>query len=290
MNLVGKIFVVVIFVLSLVFMALTMAVYTAQRNWREVVMLEQAGPGKELGLKYQKDKLEHDNKELKDLKEKLEKDYAAEKTAKQQSLSKLQTELEIAKKDRKNLEAERAGLEKEKRDAVASMNATQKNATDYRVELEKQRTELLQARRDRDAHFKKVVELTDDLNQAVNDKEQLRKRTAELAKDLAKADEALRYHGLPDKNSDYKSKTPPKVDAVVTSVNGDGLIEISLGSDAGLREGHQLEVYRINGGQSTYVGRVKVVKTDPSKSVCKVDPNFQNSNIMVNDRVASKID
>ena len=39
MNLVGKIFIVVIFVLCLVFMALTMAVYTTQRNWREVVML-----------------------------------------------------------------------------------------------------------------------------------------------------------------------------------------------------------------------------------------------------------
>ena len=98
------------------------------------------------------------------------------------------------------------------------------------------------------------------------------------------------WHGLPDKNSDYKSKTPPQVDAIVTNVSGDGLIEISLGSDAGLREGHQLEVYRTDGGQSTYVGRVKVVRTDPSKSVCKVDPNFQKSNIMVNDRVASKIE
>ena len=41
MNLVGKIFVVVIFVMALVFMALTMAVYAAQRNWRDVVMLDQ---------------------------------------------------------------------------------------------------------------------------------------------------------------------------------------------------------------------------------------------------------
>ena len=32
MNLVGKIFVVLIFVMALVFMALTMAVYTAQRE------------------------------------------------------------------------------------------------------------------------------------------------------------------------------------------------------------------------------------------------------------------
>ncbi len=291
MNLVGKIFIVVIFVLCLVFMALAMSVYTAQKNWREVVMLpkDQLTPGKELGLKWQKEKLEHDNKELQDEKDKLQKEYKAEQAARQQTLSRLQTELEIAQKDRKSLEAGRADLEKDKRDAVAAMNATQKNLTDFRQELDRQRNAKLEAERDRDRHFLEVVRKTDELNQAVNEKELLRRRALELAKDLKKADEALQYNGL-DKNSDYKSKTPPKVDAIVTSVNADGLIEISLGSDAGLREGHQLEVYRTSGGQSTYVGRVKVVRTDPSKSVCKVDPNFQNSNIMVNDRVASKIE
>ena len=144
------------------------------------------------------------------------------------------------------------------------MNATQTNATDYRKQLDKLRTELVQAQKDRDAHFKEVVRLTDELNQAVNEKEQLRKRTAELAKDLAKADEALRYFDI-NKNSDYKTQGPPKVDGIVTSVLEAGLVEISLGSDDGLRKGHQLEVYRIGGGQSTYVGRIEVVKTDPEQ-------------------------
>ena len=71
---------------------------------------------------------------------------------------------------------------------------------------------------------------------------------------------------------------------------GGGLVEISLGSDAGLMKGHKLEVYRTAGGQSTYVGRIEVVKTDPSRAACKIDPKFQNSNVMVGDRVASKID
>jgi hypothetical protein len=290
MNLVGKIFTVVILVLCLVFMALAMAVYTAQRNWREVVMLQKSEltPGKTLGLKWQLEEAKALNENLNNDKAKLEKDIKAEQAARQQALSRLQTELEIARKDRKSLEAGRADLEKDKRDSVAAMNATQKNLTDFRQELDKQRTGLLQAQQDRDKHFNKVVELTDQLNQAVNDKELLRKRTLELAKDLKKADEALQWNGI-NKNANFKNAKPPQVDAVVTSVLGDGLIEISLGSDAGLREGHQLEVYRTGGGQNTYVGRVKVVRTDPSKSVCKVDPNFQNSNIMENDRVASEI-
>ena len=83
---------------------------------------------------------------------------------------------------------------------------------------------------------------------------------------------------------------PPRVDGVVTATPGAGLVEISLGSDQGLRKGHRLEVYRIGGGQSTYVGRVEVVRTAATRSVCKIDPKYQNSNIMVGDRVASRID
>ena len=193
MNLVGKIFIVVILVLCLVFMALAMSVYTAQRNWREVVMLtkDQLTPGKELGLKWRWEEAKHEIENLNDEKAKLQKDYAAEKAARQQSLIRLQTALDIARKDYKSLEAARADLEKDKRDAVAAMNATQKNLTDFRQELDRQRTDLLQAHQDRDRHFLEVVRKTDELNQAVNEKELLRKRTVELAKDLKKADEAL---------------------------------------------------------------------------------------------------
>jgi hypothetical protein len=288
MNLVGKILVVFIFVMALVFMALTMAVYTAQKNWRDVVMLPEATGNKEQGLKFQLEIVKHQNEELKTVKENLEKEYATEKAAQLQALTKLQTELDLARKDRKSLEAGRAALDKEKSDAVAAMRATQTNSTDYLQQLKKQRTELAHAQQDRDKHFKEVVRLTDELNQAVNDKEQLRKRTADLAKDLAKADEALRYFSI-NKNADFKNANPPDVDALVTSVGEGGLVEISLGSDAGLRPGHILQVSRNSGGQLVYVGRIEVVKPYASKSVCKVDPKFQQSNVMVNDRVASKI-
>ena len=49
------------------------------------------------------------------------------------------------------------------------------------------------------------MRLTDELNQAANEKDLLRKRTDELAKDLAKADTVLRKFGL-DKNKDYSER------------------------------------------------------------------------------------
>ena len=168
------------------------------------------------------------------------------------------------------------------------MNTTQTNATDYRKELESQRKTVEEAQKDRDAHFKEVVRLTEELNQAVNEKDLLKKRTDELTKDLVKADTLLRKFGL-DKNKDY-SDVPPKVEGLITATPGAGLVEISIGSDQGLLKGHRLEVYRTGGGQSTYVGRIEVVSTAPDRSVCKIDPKFQNANMMVGDRVASKID
>ena len=66
MNLVGKIFVVLIFVMSLVFMAFAMAVYATHRNWREEVTRprERSAAGKELGLQYQLDERQGGKQEL----------------------------------------------------------------------------------------------------------------------------------------------------------------------------------------------------------------------------------
>ncbi|MEN6457994.1 MAG: hypothetical protein ABFC63_03625 [Thermoguttaceae bacterium] len=288
MNLVGKIFVVLIFVMSLVFMAFAMAVYATHRNWREEVTRPR-GAGKEPGLQVQLTEARAENANLKDRLESSSKQLAFEKNEKLQALNKLQTALNIKEKDLNELQKGYATEKRDTREAVAAMNATQKNASDYYQELEKQRTAAIEAQQDRDKYFKDLVQKDDELNQASNEKEQLRKRNEDLAKDLAKAREALRYFDI-NPDGDFKAKVAPRVDGTVTATPGAGLIEISIGSDQGLRKGHHLEVYRIGGGQSTYVGRVEVMKTSATSAVCKIDPKYQNSNIIVGDRVASRIE
>jgi predicted nuclease with TOPRIM domain len=288
MNLVGKILVVSILIMSVLFMGFAMAMYATHKNWRDVVLNEQAAPNKPLGLKLQLANEQTKNKELTDQAEKLKQQYDAEKAAKTQAVAKLETELKDAQDELQKLNAKQAELEKDKRLAEAAMNSTQTNATDFRKELEEQRKTIREAQQDRDKHFKELMRLTDELNQAANEKDKLKNRTDELAKDLAKADQLLRKFGL-DKNKDY-SDVPPIVEGVVTATPGAGLIEISIGADQGLIKGHRLEIYRTSGGQSTYVGRIEVVSTAPDRAVCKIDPKFQNSNVMVGDRVASKIE
>jgi Skp family chaperone for outer membrane proteins len=277
MNLVGKIFIVMIFVMSLVFMSMAMAVYATHRNYQAMFI----DTGKELN------DVKVVNKGLAEELANLKMQIDTIKASNLQSLTKVETERTVLQKDRTQLEKEKADLEKEKRDSVAAMNATQKNATDYRTELEKRRADVLQAQQDRDAHFKHVVELTDELNQAANEKKLLQDRMRDLAKDLAIAREALRWFHINEK-SDYKGN-PPDVDGRVLAVQGSGLIEISIGSDSGLRKGHRLKIVRYGDGGSSYVGEVEVVETTPDKSVCRIDPKFQNSDVRSGDRVVSQI-
>jgi len=78
---------------------------------------------------------------------------------------------------------------------------------------------------------------------------------------------------------------PPRVDGYVTAVSDKNLIEISIGSDDGLRKHHFMEVYRKN----SYVGRVEIVKVEPDRAVAKIIPEFRRGIIKKGDRVATKL-
>jgi hypothetical protein len=277
MNLVGKIFIVLILVMSLVFMSFVIAVYATHRNWRD----------EEIKKSEALVKSKHDNDELKSEYEKLKKENEFLKNDREHTVAKALQQLKQEQEERKNLEKTQAAFERDQREAVATMKATQEAALQYRKELEDKRNQYADALKDRDNHFKEVVRLTDELHQAINEKELLRKRSDDLGKDLAKYKDAVRYLNV-DINT-YKEQMPPDVEAVVLATPGGKLVEISLGSDAGLRKGHQLHIVRLSGGQSTYVGRVEVVRTSTDRSVCTIDPKSQTSNVMVGDRVLSHL-
>jgi membrane-associated HD superfamily phosphohydrolase len=290
MNLVGKIFVVLIFVMALAFMCFAMAVYATHKNWYDVVTLSRSeAAGRPVGLQYQLEDARKENTQRKTEADNLAKELNAEKDARAQAVAKLENELKTAVEERQKREKELAELVNSERQAVAAMRTAQEATAHSEKMRDALESQVTQMQEDRDSHFKEAVRITDELHQVMNDKEQLDKRLATLTADLAKAKEALRYFDI-NENADYKAKTPPRINAIVLTVTGAGLVEISAGSDQGLQVGHHLEVYRATGAANTYVGRIEVVKTTPDKVVCKIDPKFQNSNMMRGDRVVSKIE
>lgn len=288
MNLVGKILTFVILIMSIVFMSFVMAVYATHTNWRDAVMNTQATPDKPLGYKPQLEQAKAKNAALSDQLDKLKKEIDAEKAAKVQQLGKLETENQELKKQCDRQKDDLAKLDEQLRGAVAAMEATQKNATTLRAEVDGLRDEIRTVQKDREEQFQKVVKLTDELHQSVNELKLVQERNKTLAADYAKAVEVLRRFSL-EADPDKYSGVPPEVKGEVLAVSGTGSLEISVGSDDGLIKGHKLEVYRTAQGTSTYLGRIEVTAVEPDKAVCKILPAFQKGQIQVGDHVASKL-
>lgn len=122
--------------------------------------------------------------------------------------------------------------------------------------------------------------------------QQLEKTTQDLQIENDQLRESLNAKvagGVPGGRRDPMAKVPPPndVEGIVKQVSADGLISISIGSDAGLMKGHTLEVFRLN--PTKYVGRVVIVETSPHEAVARVTDAKMVKDIQANDLVASRI-
>lgn len=290
MNLIGKIFTVLILVMALVFMSVAMAVYATHKNWREVVLNPpaEASTEKPVGLKFQLDEQKTKNSELKDQLDKAKEALSAERADKRQVLAKLETENDELKRERDQQEQDLARLTQDVREANAAMDAVHKTLAGLRQDVDTLRKDVEEARTDRQQQFDKVVKLTDELNQAVNELQALKARNTQLAADYGRALEVLRKFDLKP-NPELYAGVPIKVPGEVLAVRPNGLIEVSIGSDDGLMPGHTLEVYRDSASGSMYLGRVEVTDVSPDKAVAKIIPEFQKGAMQRGDHVASRL-
>jgi hypothetical protein len=283
MNLVGKIFIVLIFVMSLVFMSLSLMVYATHKNWRDVVVNPQKTADKDLGLQFQLDAAQNEKKQLDDEKASLQKELETEKSTRRQALAKLETENEQLRHDNEQLTKDQEKVAADERQAVAALQATQDLAKGVRAQLDGLRKDAEAAREERDATMKKFVQQTDELHQSVNELKRLKDRGTELTESLAKARQALRVYNLDENN--FSGKPPATISGTVVAIRAGDLVEVNIGSDDGLMKGHRLMVYRTDG---FYLGDVEVVEAQPHNAVCRIDPNYRRGAIQEGDRIAAK--
>ncbi len=283
MNLVGKILVVLVMLMSVFFAAFAVAVYATHTNWMEVVDNPSPGPGQTLGLRQQLDQREQRLEELNDRRNALAMQLEEEKSAYEQVRVKLENEKEELRRQRDQRDAELAKLTQERREAIAAVDASHRELARLRSDIDELQSDKLAAQEQRDEHFKEVVRLTDELHAAVFELEQLKDTNRELLVELTDMKNKMRAANIdPDVDTAL-----PVVEGLVMAVLGDGLVEISIGSDDGLHQTHELYVYRVGGGRSTYVGRVEVIRTDVDRSVCRIIE--AQGNMARGDRVASQL-
>lgn len=279
MNLVGKILTVFIFVMTIVFMTLSIMVYSTHTNWRQRVK----APG--TGLESRLQVANQDKTALEEEVARLEAALKKEQDLNREAIGKLQQEVVALTAENDQLQATEAQLQQDMRKSVEGMNAAQTELAQLRTQISTLRDGIVAAKTAQDAAFRQMVARTDELHQAANELSTLKSRNTQLAEQVARIGAILDRRGI----SEFETAGPPSIDGIVLAVNAGGLVELSVGADEGLKRGDRLEVVRQGPDSSRYLGAVEILQTEPDKSVAKIIPETRQGSIQKEDRVYSRL-
>ncbi len=266
MNLVGKIFVVLIFVLSLVLMSLTVAVYMTHTNWYVYVNNTDTSTGYPLGIAPQLANVQEENANLR-------KAYAT-----------LLGDFEKALQESTNAKSEIVAVKENQTKEVQELKETIGSSyTEMNTRLDDTLKALVtiasghELLRDSIKTLQKeVTSISDKLSDRtgfMNEIAQLERRNRELASrndDLKNenvlANEVLTYNNMVNDLEYYRTQTPPvSIQGRVIEQAG-RKIRINVGSDDGIRPGHKFQLLSKDG--TTYICDVEVENVMPDVATC----------------------
>jgi hypothetical protein len=279
MNFLGKVFVVLVLIMSIMFMCFAVVVYTTHKNWKDLV----EGPN---GLRARLTQSQAELDSLKTQHDRQVEQLAAEQQAAEQQATKLETERNLLVQTNASIQGELDQLKQQQRDHTAAIASTQKNNEDLSAQV----ADLGRQKRDselaRDAQYAQMLTATEQRNQLVGQLETTTERNMQLTSQVSNMTRVMEANGInPATNA---GAVTPTVDGVVSRIQRSGgtqLVEVTIGADDGLKSGDTLEVFR----GSKYLGRLNIMQTSPDKSVGQVNRRFQQGQIQEGDRVATRL-
>lgn len=276
MNFIGKIFVVFIFIMSIIFMTLAAVVYSTHQDWQQ-----QAQAARER-LQEAQAEAQRKETEFNRIKSELE----AQKEASLQQVRKLESERDTLAGQTTNLQREVDELRGQWAEAAAAVEGTQRASNLTAEENQQLRTRVTETLAQADQATNKALDAVDKLHNTQRELEVAVERGSALLEEVARMTAVMQSEGL-DPATPVDDVTP-KVDGFVQAVARRGsnvLIQVSIGADDGLREGHVVEIFR----GSRYLGRATILKTEPDRAIGRVDPRYQEGRIQESDRVATRL-
>ena len=272
MNLMGKIFTLLIFFMSICFLVIALMVGATHRNWKAIATEKNSE-----ALLY-KSSLEEAKSSTLD-KEKL---LASERASRAMQLAQLESQLKVLADLRDSKESELRVVEEQSQKNLDLLENAQKRIADQDVEVADLRANNKKLVDDIATQFSLVRNLTNQSFEIKNQIELLKKKEMDLAANLAKSKKVLDRNGL-TANS-LTDHIVPKLDGLVVKTSSDGSFAISLGTDDGLRVGHELDVYR----KDRFVGKGTVIKTETDLAAVRINPDFNLDTVREGDHVTSK--
>lgn len=276
MNFLGRILVVTLCLMSVAFMILAMTVYSTHRHWKNEADAAQQQVAEEQAR----------FAALQRKSNALESQLRAESDAAIQQVRKLESEAvrlaEVNDEKQRLIE----DLQIQARRAIAANTATQESNNKLTEEVEELRDAIAMNQEAKDDAFAVALTTTEELQSVTGELSVAIERRRDLMQAAARMAQVMEAEGL-DPNAPADGVVP-RVDGFVSKTQrkaGVQLVEISIGSDDGLRVGNTVEVF--NG--TKYKGRLEILDTSPDRSVGRVDTRFQQGPIQEGDRVATRL-
>ncbi|HZZ28655.1 MAG TPA: hypothetical protein VFE46_11690 [Pirellulales bacterium] len=284
MNLVGRIFVVLVLIMSIVFATFSIMVYSAHRNWREEITRTAAEVhgNQTVGYKEQLKSSREENARLTNERDQMELQLNAEKTAKIQALAKAEAEIDNLAKENKERSQQLAAKEADLAANTNALHVAQDNLSNLTTEVQKLRTEIAASQKETDEQIKMATDFADKLAVANGILANLQERNTQLATDVSKAKMILTGLGLSIEDPADASRIP--VAGLITAVSH-SKVQLSIGTDDGVRVGQELDIYR---GEK-YVGKVRVIEVKPDGAVATILTEYQQYPIQKQDSVGSQL-
>lgn len=274
MTLLGKFLSTFIFILSVAFMVLSLAVNASHRNWRDAVL------DPSTGLKKQIEVISRTNRQLTDDRQRTQAALDREQAARRTALAALQTQLDQMEQVLRTSEATVQQLEAKSTELAQTDRSRAEELQRLTEETRKLRDQIRTEQEDRDSLFAETLRMTDQMNLLRGSLQGQIERNEQLAAQLGRYREVVEMKGI-DVNEPLDGAPPDRNGTVLVVNRPLDMVEVSIGYDDGLRDGHMLDVTR----SGRYVGRLRIRKTEPNRSVAEIMKDFNQSPIQEGDRV-----
>ncbi|WP_430452634.1 hypothetical protein [Rhodopirellula europaea] len=259
-------------------MVLALAVNASHRNWRDVVL----GP---TGLKAQIETIARTNEQLRDSRARTQASLDREQAARRTALAALQTQLDQLESQLRESESTVQQLQARSTELAQIDRARAEELEKMTADNAQLREQIRTEQQDRDTLFARTLELTDQMNSLRGVVQLQQDRNDQLHTQVTRYKEVVDAAGL--NMNDPLDGAPPERNGTVLVVNRPRkLVEVSIGYDDGLRNGHFLEVTR--GGR--YVTRLKVRETEPDRAVAEIMRDYSEGVVEEGDRVDTSIE
>ena len=273
MNLLGKIFTVLILLTSVVLMVVAMFVYSTHRNWQDAYNA--------LNTKFNAAQSANADAEATYLQQISQ--LKSEQSAAVQDVAKLETERDVIVSQNQTIQKEVDQLRQAQTQGEALVKATTENLVRLTEEVTGLRNSIQVAQLDRDTMFHETLKANSELHSVGGQLQQLEERSAQVVAQLADVTAKATEGGV-NLQGEFIPSVRGKISKTQRSAQGQ-LIEITIGADDGVRPDQTVEIFR----GDRYLGRAQIRKVDPDRAVASVLREFQQGQIQENDDVATKL-